>query len=522
MRKYLKRLIAISLITLFVFSLSGCGGTSKPQTEQQPAEQKTKPTQIIMSRPEDSVNLDPVMQDGNVNIWMFNLVMEGLVKTSDDGTKIESCLAESWDISDDKVTYTFHLRKGVKFSDGSPLTVEDWVFSLNRARTSEGSPWKFALEAVKDVIAKDENTLVITLKEPWAPFLADLAMFNATVTSKAYFEKLGEEGYSQKPLGTGPYYIEEWKKGEYLLFKKNPYYWREGLPKTDEIKVVVVPDDNTRIMQLQSGDVDIATFIPFNRMEELKNNPNLNTIAVPSTETRYAVINTTRKIFSDAKVRQALHYATDKDALVKMVLYGYGEVATSFMPKSGMYWNDQLHEYSYDIEKAKQLLKEAGYPNGFDLEMITRSGNIVDQQIATVLKEQWSKIGVNVNIVQLEAATATQKYRNFETDIALRGWTNDICDPSQLVDYACVYDNIKCFYTGWKNDEVEKLAKQGKTELDPEKRKEIYFKIQELFAKDTPLIYLFYVPYPVAMQKNITGFVQTPLGNYRFENLEKK
>ena len=208
--------------------------------------------QIIMARNEDSRNLDPVTQDGNVNIWMFNLVLEGLVKTNDEGTKIEPALAKSWDISKDGLTWTFHLLEGTKFSDGTPVKGEDWVWSLLRARDTEESTWKFALEAVADVTAPDDKTVVIKLKEPWAPILADLAMFNCTVQSKAFYNKVGAQVYTQKPLGTGPYMFAEWKKGEYMILKKNPHYRVAGLPKTETIRVNVVPDDNTRVMQLQS------------------------------------------------------------------------------------------------------------------------------------------------------------------------------------------------------------------------------------------------------------------------------
>jgi peptide/nickel transport system substrate-binding protein len=474
-----------------------------------------KKSMITISRPADSDNLDYVTQDGNVNIWMFNLTLEGLVKSSDDGTKIEPMLADKWEISKDMLTYTFHVKKGIKFSDGSAVTGADWVFSLKRA-AEKGTPWAFSLEAIKDVTAPNDETVVITLKQPWAPILADLAMFNASVTSKAYFDKVGLEGFSQKPIGTGPFAIAEWKKGEYIMFEKNQYYWRPGLPKTDQIKVTVVPDDNTRMIQLQAGDVDATTFVPWNRMAELGG------VALPSTETRYVQMNSTKKVLSDVRVRQALDMATDKAALSKTILFGYGEAAKGFMAKSGPYWNAGLKINSYDVAKAKTLMAAAGYPNGFDVTITVPSGNTVNASIATVLKEQWKKIGVNVTIQTLEAATLTPAYKKLELDITLRAWTNDMVDASQQVDYTCVYANIKNFSTGWDDPKVEKLALDAKSELDPKKRQAMYYQIQELYQAAMPMITLFHVPYPVAMKKSIKGFVQTPLGNYRFENLEKK
>jgi len=477
--------------------------------------------QIVIGRLEDSNDLDPITQDGNVNIWIFNLALEGLVKTSDDGTAIEPCLADSWDISEDGLTYTFHLKKGVKFSDGTPVTGEDWVWSFLRARDTKESIWKFSLTALKDVTAPDDNTVILTLKEPWAPFLADLAMFNALVQKKAYYEKVGQEAYSQKPIGTGPYVIKEWKKGEYLLLEKNLYYHIKGLPKTDEIKFVVVADSNTRILQLQAGQIDVATFVPFNKMKELENDPQTKVVGFPSTETRTVVFNHTKKPFDDLRVRLALEYATDKQALLNFILFGYGEVATTYTSKAGKYFNYGLKDRGYDIDKAKALLAEAGYPDGFETEFLLPSGNQVYEQLAILLKEQWSKIGVKVNIIALEVGLAVTGYRTMNYEISVHHWTDDIPDPSQQADRLFIPERTNCVWTGWRSDRAIELVKQGVREINPTKREQIYLELQQIYYDEVVEMSMFYVPYPIAMRKDIEGFVQTPFGNYRFENLVK-
>jgi peptide/nickel transport system substrate-binding protein len=505
---------AVSLLIGFLLVTGVCINSSADAAEYA----KT----IVIGRNEDSRNLDPVTQDGNVNIWVFNLVLEGLVKTNDDGTKIEPALAKSWDISEDGLTYTFHVREGLKYSDGSPVTGEDWVWSLLRARDTKESTWKFAMEAVADVTAPNDTTVVIKLKEAWAPILADLAMFNCTVQSKTYYDKVGAEAYTQKPLGTGPFYFSKWKKGEYLLLKKNTHFWKEGLPKTEEIKFVVVPDDNTRVMQLQAGGVDIMTFVPYNRMDELNNDPNLVAMGVPSTSTRYIVLNNNVKPFDDVRVRKALQHGTNKEAIVRFVLYKYGEPAKGLAPKSGLFYNDDIKPYGYDVKKAKELLAEAGYPKGFKTEVLVRSGNAVYEQIATILKEQWKQIGVDVNILSLESATAVEKYRGMKHQVTLSGWTNDMNDPSQQVNYVIIPGPAHAYYTDWKSEEAVDLAQQGNRELDLAKREAMYKKIQAIHYDETPMIPIFHGTYPVVINKNVEGFVQTPLGNYRFENLVKK
>jgi len=504
--------IKLSLLLVFVLILSVFFVVS---AEGQIAQQ------IKIGRIQDSYDLDPVTAENNSNLWMFSLIVEGLVKGSNDGTSIEPALADSWDISEDGLLYTFHLKPGVKFSDGTPVTGEDWVWSLLRARDTD-APFSFIAEVIENVTSPDDNTLIIKLKEPWALLLADLAMFNLTVQEKSYFEGMNSEAYSKKPIGTGPYMIKEWEIGEYLLFEKNPYYHVEGLPKTEEIKFVVVPDDNTRLLQLEAGQLDIATYVPFNKLQELDKNPKLTALGVPSTQTYYIFVNHTKKPYDIQKVRLALDYGTDKQALVNFILFGNGEVATSFRPQSSLFYNSSLKDRGYDVEKAKALLAEAGYPNGFDTEFLVRSGNAVYQQVAVLLKEQWIKIGINVNILALESGVGFQKYRALDYEVLPSPWTDDMPDPSQQCEYNFIPENMDCASSGWTSTErAIELTQQGKREVDLAKREQIYLELQKIFYDEVPIMPLFHVPYPVAMSKDIEGFAQNPLGSYRFEELVK-
>ena len=493
--------------------------TEAPATDAQPANTGVA-SRISISRPADSDDLDPVTQDGNVNIWLFTLAIEGLVKCSDDGTQIEPYLATHWEISPDQLTYTFHLLPNLVFSDGSPVTKEDWEWTFERARDPE-STWAFALDNVDTVTAPDDQTVVVHLNETSAAIFANLAMFNLGVQSKAYFDKVGPEGYHNGPVGTGPYMFTEWKKGESVLMTRNPNYRTPGLPKTDEIIFTLIPDDNTRIMQLEAGQADIATFVPWNRMDELSNTPGITAAAIPSTETNYIQFNTTGDCLSDQRVRQALDYATDKEEIIQGVFFGYAEPAGSFMTKFGMYWDSQTQSRAYDPDKAKSLLAEAGYPDGFDLTITLPSGNTIRIDIATILKEQWAKVGVNLSLELMDAATATQKLQTLKSELQIRGWTNDTVDPSQVVGYATQFKNSKNFYTGWNDPVIEAYAEQALVEMDDAKRQDLYRKIQQGYIEATPMIPLVYVPYGVAYSDKISGFVQTPLGNYRFENLVK-
>lgn len=525
MKHVLKRAIVFLLALAVALSVTACGGgssTSAGSGSQGGAQSSsTDPNQLVIARPEDSDNLDPVTQDGNVNIWLFGLTMEGLVRTSDDGQTIEPCLAESWDISEDGTQYTFHLKPGVLFANGTEVTTEDWIWSLERARDTESSAWAFSLAALKSVEAPDEETLVITLTEPWAPILADLAMFNASVQSKAYYEEVGAEAYTQAPMGTGPFYFSEWQKGEYVLLEKNTNYWNPEQPKLDSVKFTVVPDDNSRVMQLQAGEVDAITFVPWNRMQELDDDPNIVATGLPSTETRNLIINNTIEPLNDVRVRQALAMATDKQQLMDVALYGYGEIATSFINPNVQFSNPDVEVAQYDPEGAKELLAEAGYPDGFELTLALDSGNTVNATLGTMLKEQWAQVGVTLNLETLEKGTINERMNNMTLDLQLRSWTNDMADPSQTAEYACVYDNAKCLFSGWQSDAAEELVAMANVELDETRRQEIYDELQQLYADELPVLNLFYIPYPVAYRSNVENFIQTPLGAYRFADTTK-
>jgi peptide/nickel transport system substrate-binding protein len=336
---------------------------------------------------------------------------------------------------------------------------------------------------------------------------------------KSYCESTGDTGLSQKPVGTGPYMLNEWKKGEYVSFKKNPYYWQSGKPKTDEIKFTIVSDDNTRMMQLQSGSIDINSSVPASLMGTAASSSKLAAKTYNSTMVYYVTLNTTKENLKDAKVRQALEYATDKTALSKTVTYGYGKKAISFISESDPYFDKNLTDaHAYNIAKAKSLLAEAGKSN-LTLNIMISSGSALYQQIATVLKEQWAQAGITLNITQLDRTAVKAAFKGLTYEVELTGWNNDITDTTEWVDYACVYANDKCAFTGWQNKDVETWAAQAKKELNTTKRQEYYSKIQESWQSDCPLIPLFSMPNLVAMKKTVTGFVQDPLGYYHFQDL---
>jgi peptide/nickel transport system substrate-binding protein len=463
-------------------------------------------------------NLDPVTQDANPDIWAFMQIYQQLVRVNVKGDGFEPDLAERWTTSADGRTWTFFLRKNARFSNGDPVTAGDAVWSLKRARDTKG-PWKWALEAVEDIAAKDDHTVVISLKEPWAPFLADISLFSNSILPEKVFKSASQDDISNKPIGSGPFMLVEWKKGEELVMKANPHYHEKGVPKTQELRIRYIPDDNSRIIALQSGDVDGIDFPPFSRVEELRKDPKLAAQLNPSTQVSHLSLNTREAPLNNVKFRQALAYATDRAGIVKAVCFGHCTPATTFLPQTTLYFNKGAKAYGYDLNKAKQLLKESGIATPVTLKILFRSNDAVHQPTAVALKEMWGKLGVNVELDPLDRGTATQRYRANQFQVYITAWTNDIPDPSQLAAYELGFTESQSYHSGYQSAEMDALLARGQRELNADKRRQIYYEIQDLALRDSPLIWLYYSPYTIALNKKMKGFVQMATGPWIFKNV---
>ena len=480
-------------------------------------------TRIVLGRATDSDNLDPVTCVGNQNIFVFNLIVEGLVKTSDDGKDIEPCLAESWDVSEDGKTYTFKVKSGLKFSDGTDVTADDWQWTFDRAMQTTDSNWYSCVENIEKVECPDATTVKVTTKEAAASTLANLSIFELGVQSKAYFDKVGADEYKYGIIGTGPFALKEWKKGEYITLEANANYRDSSLPLTQEIELKVVSDDNSRLMQLQGGDIDIATDVTFSSMSQLANDANCEPHPDDSTMVYWLSLNTKNQYLSNDKVRQALIKATDAQQIVDMVSYGYCKPAGSIVSPSSQYCDTSLEPPKADVEAAKKLLEEAGYPGGgINLRLLLRSGNATNEQIAVVLQSQWQQIGVTLTIDQREATAYSAARNDMDLDLIISGWSDDVPDPTSLMQFAFDYSVTQGYYTGFEQpDDMQELNKQATVELDVEKRKDLYKQIQQGFAEQHIFIPFMTVPWQNCIRKGVQDFVQTPLGSYRFEKLAK-
>jgi peptide/nickel transport system substrate-binding protein len=475
---------------------------------------------VTFLRSVDSTSADPVLWH-NPDIWPFDSVYDQLIKVGNDGVSLAPGLAEKWDTSTDGLTYTFHIRPSVKFSNGTDMTTDDIIWSLQRAKADQKGGWNFSLMQVKDMAATDANTVTVTLTGIWAPFLSDVSLFNGSIISKAFATKIGEANLTSQAMGTGPFSLKEWQRADHVILAKNTNYWETGLPYLDQITLKQVPNTNSQILQVQGGQADGIIGqgdVPLNQVPELEKDTKLQVLKFLSTYNNFVILNTKNAPLNDVKLRQALNFATDKQSIITTILFGNAEISNSFMPNGMLYWNKDQPAYPFDVDQANQLLAQSQSPNGVTIAFQIPSGNQLQVQIATALKAMWAKVKVNLDIQQLDSAVVRQNNLDEKYEAMLSGWTNDIIDPDELVSYAILPESNDDYHTGWQDAQAIQLAHEAQTTLDPAKRQQLYYQIQQIHKDGAPFVYLFVLPYIDVLSVKVKGFFHHPMGQYVFTN----
>ena len=488
---------------------------------------------MVYGRYADSLFLDPVLNDANVDIWILSNLYDTLILPSDDGKGLKPGLATDWKVADDGLSVALTLRDGIMFSDGSPITADDVIWSLKRAANPKNGIWNFLVSSIDDVTA-DGNKVTIKLKHTDPAILAALTVFNTAIMPKKVFEAAPgatdaekAKAYSEHPVSSGPFVLKSWDRGSSMKLVRNEHYWAQGedgkpLPYLDELDFEVIPDDATRILKLQSGEIQGAEFIPYSRVDELKQADGIDMKLFPSTRVQYVTMNVRPQLngkdnpLSNEKVRQAMNYAVNKDAIIQVVTHNVGSKMTSFMSSATPLHTGDQPLYTYDLDKAKSLMKEAGFENGFDTSLLVLAGNQDEIGIATALQQMWGQIGIKLELQQVDNPTRTQQYRDGTFTMREAAWTDDIADPNEIASYFVYSPTIDALHSGWKNEEADKLFEASQKEIDPKKRAEQYARMQEIYNASGPIVPLYETPYPVALSKKVHGFNQIPLGNNIF------
>ncbi|MES9788353.1 ABC transporter substrate-binding protein [Bacillus pumilus] len=509
----------IFVLALALF-LGGC--SSAPSSE----EKATKDT-LVFGRGGDSTSLDPITTTEGETFKVTENMFEKLLNYGEKDTTIHPGLATDWDVANDGKSYTFYLREGVKFHDGTDFNAEAVKFNFDRWMNGDAEKFPYygmfggykkdKGHVIKDIIVKGEHEVEFQLKRPQATFLKNIAMSPFGIASPAAVEKSGDS-FRENPVGTGPFKFKEWKQNDRIVLEKNEDYWQKDKPKLNQIIFRSIPENSARLNALKTGEIDLMDGVNPSDLDGIKTDQALQLIERPSMNVGYIGLTVTRKPLDNKLVRQALNYAVDKESIIKSFYGGLAEPAKNPLPPALEGYNDDIDPYPYDPEKAKELLKEAGFPDGFRIKLwampVPRPYMPDGMKVAEVIQSNFEKVGVKAEIVTYDWATYLDKASKGEADVFLLGWTGDNGDPDNFIYTLLDKDSIGGNnYTFFENDKMHDILIEAQTDTDQKKRNELYKKAQEIIHDEAPWIPLVHSIPMLAASSDLKGYQPHPTGS---------
>ena len=500
----------VSLVAALMFVVA-CGGGGAPQSN-------TPPGTLYVALDAEPPELDPNLSSAYVDRQVMASLYDKLVDINAEG-EIVPMLAESWEVSEDGTTYTFELRRGVEFHDGTPFNAEAVKTNLERYQ-EEDSVRSTEIEPVESVEVVDDYTVRVTLSEPFAPFLAVLTDRAGIMASPKAIEEAGGR-ISKNPVGTGPFEFVERVRGQSITVKKNPDYWRDGLPKLNRIVYRGIDDENVQYQNLRSGELDLIDSIPLVEARDLQEDGDYRVSIEPGLGYGGFFLNTQQPPFDNKALRQAVYRLVDRDAIVKAVLRGVGgsPANSPFSEQSFAYGeSDEYPERS--VAEAKRLLEEGGEPDGFTFTYKTDPSPI-NQQLGQVIQNNLKPAGINVKLEQLEFGTLLEDSTSGDFQALALGWSGRIDPDLNIYDFMTTGGDFND--SGYSNPEVDRLLDEARTVSDEGRRKELYDQVMEILHEDVPYVYLFHsnLTTDFVLQKNVEGFEPYPDGILRLAGVSK-
>jgi len=483
------------------------GGTATAPTTSPPTTARTTLKVAI------GTDLDTVDPHGQTTTTVYNVmrhVYEPLIAIAPNG-ELVPCLAERWEVSSDGLTVTLYLRKGVKFHDGSYLDAETVKMNFERwLDPTVKVPLRAQLGPVDHVEVVDDYTVRVYLKEPFAPFLRALASY-LLIASKEAIKKYGNATI-ETPAGTGPFKFVSWEKGKRVVLERFDDYWGDK-PALQRVEWYIIPEASTRVTALLSGDVDFAYNLPATDLDRLKSTPGV-TVLTPTSNRVIFVALLPKGPLANPLVRQALNYAVDKAAIIQSVLYGLAQEADSPVP-SHFFGYYPMPKYDYNPEKAKQLLAQAGYPNGFKMVLLHPTGRyLMDKQVAEAIQAYLAKVGVQVELKTMDwpsfVAELVKPLEEKTWDAVFLGWGAFVADAYFTLNGQFLSSNAPpkgLAAAHYNNSEVDRLLLEAAKTTDDSKRKELYKQAIEIIWNDAPWIFLYTQKNLYASTDKLAGYV---------------
>ena len=510
--------------------LAACGGgtttTSSASASASPGFTTATPKKggtLVYARRAATLTLDPLQnRNGNGDIFAAEIVYNALVRPDPNGsTALVPGLSDRWTLSADRLDYTFHIRDNARFSNGDAVTGDDVKFSLDRF----GDPKLNAIYGVLAVGYKgtevvDQSNVIVHLSKPVSAFLYNISILPAFILPKKLVEAQGEK-FFKRPVGTGPYVVSEWLSGSHITFVPNQHYWEAGKPYLDEIRFDFTTDDNARMLALQSGQAQAADGVPFSEINSLKSATGvyLQFTTVPYFQGLW--LNHKRPQLADLNVRQALQYALDKEAINKTVYAGTGTIPNSVLPALRYDGTpQQVQPYPFDLAKAKQLMAQSKYPNGFKTTLQYPAGFAYYNRLALILQAAWQQIGVNVKLIQQDQGTTSQRFYQMDYDLTFpyAQFTSDVVVPDEYISFICdPTSGTNGFFTGWHDDAIWKKVQEFES-ADETARATLWPEVQKAMMEQTPVINIMNLPFVQAYQDSVKNPYINALGANRLED----
>jgi peptide/nickel transport system substrate-binding protein len=477
---------------------------------------------LTFARRGNATSFAPWLSTGNDNIFFQIQIYDRLVDLLPGSNELQPGLAESWDVSEDGLTYTFTLRDA-QFSNGDPVTAEDVKFSLDH--TIAGEPeydWRFLFPNVDGFEIIDDHTVQMNMKQIDASILWSLATPGGAIFSKKAFETLGQEGFEQAPVGSGPFMFKSATLGQNVEVVRNPYYWRTGQPYLDGVNFLEIQDATARTVKIQAGEADIVEDIPFAQVDTIEALDGISVLVQPLMVNWYLTINHKLPQFQDLAVRQALNYATPKEIINDVALGGHGTLSNSMMVMRGAFWDDSIAPYPYDVAKAKELMAGSGFPDGFDVELLVIN-TVEDTAAAQILQSEWAQIGVNVTLTTVDGQTNQDRIQagDYEASIAPPVYyTSDSFDDNEIASIFLAYsEQWRNWFTDWNDPHANDLVPQANGVLDSAARQALYSELQQYAMDQAPWVTLLNAPSTPAYKDTVLGFAVVPTGWWRLEDV---
>lgn len=525
----MKKLMALLFVIVTAIALAGCGGSSGTSSS---SGGKTPQDTLVVGLPLDLASIDPAVAMDN-KAWKVSYpTYQRLVeyKTNADGTastEVGPSLAKSWTVSEDGLVWTFKLNPGNKFVDGTPVDAKAVKFSVERVMAIKKGPADY-FKAVTSIEAPDAETVIFKLKEPFAPFLYTLAVNAAGVVNPKVMEheKAGDKGseyLSTHTMGSGAYQLTEFNPGQNIKLTLNPNYAGKA-PAIKTVLFQVIKDPSAQRLQLENGDLDIASGIPMDQLDQIKSNKAIQIFESPSLLTSIVYINNQKAPLNNVKLRQAIDYAVDYKGIIDGAVKGRGEQLVTPIPKGMWGRDDSIKGYSLDVEKSKQLLSEAGI-SGLTLKLLYSDNQGFNETQALMLQNNLEKVGIKLELEKVAWAIFRERVDKGDFDLAMGTWSPDYADPQFFMTYwfDSAYFGLAGNRAFYKNDAVDTILRKAESITNQEERIALYKQAQNMVLAEAPYIFLFQTNVLTPMRSNVKGFVYNPMLDdmYNFETMSK-